>query len=96
MELVNVRQSFRSYSAHYRFRLHLLLQLCSTLHVPVAQIQLKCAQCDERRAVRRSRCTAYSRAIINPIYSLNTVADLVLICLVRGWVDLSAPASKVM
>jgi hypothetical protein len=103
MELVNVSPPVLSNdlspplpSAHYGFRLHLLLQSCSTLHVPVAQIGLQCAQCDERSVLRRSRCTVYSRAILNLKFSLKVVADLVLICLVRGWADLWTTVNKVM
>jgi hypothetical protein len=62
-------------SAHDGLRSHLLLQLCSTLNVPVAQIGWKCGQSDERRVLITSRCAALSAAILNLTYSSNIVAD---------------------
>jgi len=64
--------------------------------IAVAQRELKCAQSDNRRVLRRSRCTVLSRTIVNLIYSLNIVPDLGLICLASDWVDLWAPVNKVM
>jgi len=104
MELVNVSPSVCSNDlfpppptiAHDKFGLLFLLQSCSTLHVPVAQIGLQCAQCDERSVLRRSRCTVLSSTILNLKFSLNIAAGLGLICLASGWVDLWAPVNKVM
>jgi len=83
-------------TAHNGFRLHILLQFCSSLHVKVAQIGLKCAQPEERRVIRRSSCTVLSRTILNLIYSLNIVEDLGLICLASDGVDLWATVKMVM
>ena len=83
-------------SAHDIFQLHILLQFCSSRHVPVTQIGLKCAQPDERIVLRRPRCTVLSRTIVDLMYSLNIVVDLGLICLARSWDDLWAPVKMVM
>jgi hypothetical protein len=75
MELVDVRPSFQiicpspppSPSAHDRLHVHILLQFCSTLNAPVAQTGLKCAQSDEKRFIRRPRCTVHGKGKGSPL-----------------------------